>query len=352
MGRAETSRRAKTRKRAIISSLPDCLIHVIMSFMTAQEAVRTCVLSKRWKNLWTTLPFLDFDLSEFEHDDESDGESQYYEIKTNKFQKFREFVKMTLLLRGASNLHSFCLSCPEMFDLDKYLMFIRSWILYVLKHNVQVLNIDFGFDGSLPLGNSIFTCVSLVDATLNFPISHYSIRVINLPCLKRLYLRWIYLAQEFIDELFCGCPVLEFLHLEDCCRGYSTINCKSLKYLIVEDCNSTSAKREEVELINTPNLLSFCYGDDVECFGHDMLLKMLSLTSASICVRWTLKNVSYKGKNNVLLGLSGVQNPKLVGAMIKGLLKNELPNCPEFSNMKDLLVDGLCLSCHFDLLGS
>ncbi|KAJ3686970.1 hypothetical protein LUZ61_016134 [Rhynchospora tenuis] len=55
-----------------ISSLPDCLIHLTLSFLTAQEAVQTCVLSKRWKNLWTTSPFLNFDLRKFLCDDKPD----------------------------------------------------------------------------------------------------------------------------------------------------------------------------------------------------------------------------------------------------------------------------------------
>lgn len=43
-----------------ISSLPDDLIHHILSFSDAQLAVQTSVLSKRWKLIWTTLPILNF----------------------------------------------------------------------------------------------------------------------------------------------------------------------------------------------------------------------------------------------------------------------------------------------------
>lgn len=44
-----------------LSELPDELIHHILLFLDAQFAVQTCILSKRWKFLWTTLPFLSFD---------------------------------------------------------------------------------------------------------------------------------------------------------------------------------------------------------------------------------------------------------------------------------------------------
>ncbi|CAL4991863.1 unnamed protein product [Urochloa decumbens] len=48
-----------------LSSLPDCLLHVIMSFMKARQAVQTCVLSKRWRHLWHSVPCLDIDFDEF-----------------------------------------------------------------------------------------------------------------------------------------------------------------------------------------------------------------------------------------------------------------------------------------------
>ncbi|KAJ3687002.1 hypothetical protein LUZ61_016166 [Rhynchospora tenuis] len=354
-------------ERDMISSLPDCLIHLIMSFLTAQQAVRTCVLSKRWKNLWTTLPFLNFDQLNFEYDDESDdSELEFDDTQRYKINKFREFVNTALLLREASNLHKFHISCHPGLGLAEYGMFMRSWILYALKHNPQELHIYFMFDGSVPL-SCIFSCSSLVDASLNFPLCVKNINTINLPCLRRLHLMWIVLYQEFFEKLFCGCPVLEFLHLEDCYRKYSIINSQSLKYLKVENHDSFLQEKESIvfklfrvpecviKMINTPNLLSFCYTDWVDFFGHKMLLKMPSLTSANIhitCPLYKLKNWSYKGKSNILMGLPDVQNLKLSGSRIKDFLESELPNYPVFSNLKYLSVDGLCLSCHFNLLAS
>ncbi|CAN6206138.1 unnamed protein product [Urochloa humidicola] len=48
-----------------LSALPDCLLHVIMSSLKARQAVQTCVLSKRWRDLWRSMPCLDVDLNEF-----------------------------------------------------------------------------------------------------------------------------------------------------------------------------------------------------------------------------------------------------------------------------------------------
>ncbi|KAJ4782191.1 F-box family protein [Rhynchospora pubera] len=342
MKRARDSRGEKD----IISSLSDHLIHLIMSFLTAQEAVRTCILSKRWKNLWTTLPFLDFDLSKFEYEGEfydSEPEFGEPEPQINKCMRFRDFVSTTLLLRQASELHTFRLSCREMSSSPMYNIFVRSCILYAVKHSPQVLNINFSIDCPLSLG--IFTCGSLVDVSLYCRTSVHKIKAIKLPCLRRLYLKETYINQDFIDKLFSGSPVLEFLHLENCGTEFSTLNSQSLKYLEIQCYCWVDTTDKRMELINTPNLLSFCYSICPYAMGHNMHLQMQNLTSASIN-----SYLPYNFRSNILIGVSNVQNLNLSGEEIKALLENELSNCPEFSNLKDLSVDGLCLICHSNLL--
>uniref|UniRef100_A0A0E0KN56 F-box domain-containing protein n=1 Tax=Oryza punctata TaxID=4537 RepID=A0A0E0KN56_ORYPU len=44
-----------------LSALPDCLLHTVMSFLSARQAVQTCVLSRRWRKLSLSMPCLDID---------------------------------------------------------------------------------------------------------------------------------------------------------------------------------------------------------------------------------------------------------------------------------------------------
>ena len=48
-----------------ISEMPDNILLHMMNFMDTREAVQTCVLSKRWNNLWKRLTSLLFNSSKF-----------------------------------------------------------------------------------------------------------------------------------------------------------------------------------------------------------------------------------------------------------------------------------------------
>ncbi|CAN6372810.1 unnamed protein product [Urochloa humidicola] len=67
-----TRKKARPRRRRgggggpdLLSALPDCLLHVIMSLLKARQVVQTCVLSTRWRDLWRSVPCLDIDFDEF-----------------------------------------------------------------------------------------------------------------------------------------------------------------------------------------------------------------------------------------------------------------------------------------------
>ncbi|KAF7048992.1 hypothetical protein CFC21_057620, partial [Triticum aestivum] len=71
-----------------VSSLPDELLHHMMSFLPMPEVVRTSLLSTRWRNLWASTPYI-----RINHHDFKD------------YGKLKKFGDHLLLLRdGATSL--------------------------------------------------------------------------------------------------------------------------------------------------------------------------------------------------------------------------------------------------------
>ncbi|XP_058782028.1 F-box/LRR-repeat protein At3g26922-like [Vicia villosa] len=113
-----------------LSDLPNCLLLHILSFLNAKRVVQTCILSKRWNNLWKSLPVLRLSSSNFRT---VRGASRVEAV-----QNFNKFMSNILSLRDYSaSLHTL--------DIHRYA--IRKprqlkWIIkYAVSHNVQHLNI-------------------------------------------------------------------------------------------------------------------------------------------------------------------------------------------------------------------
>ena len=68
-----------------ISWLPDEILISILSLLTMKEAIKTSVLSHRWKYLWSFTDTLDFDDPDTMQD--IDAEKEKMKIKRKKFVK-------------------------------------------------------------------------------------------------------------------------------------------------------------------------------------------------------------------------------------------------------------------------
>ncbi|KAI5008680.1 hypothetical protein ZWY2020_009728 [Hordeum vulgare] len=53
-----------------LSTLPDVLLHHIMSFRKLWEVVPTCLLAHRWRHLWASAPCVDLRVSHFGREDD------------------------------------------------------------------------------------------------------------------------------------------------------------------------------------------------------------------------------------------------------------------------------------------
>ncbi|KAF7842732.1 F-box/LRR-repeat protein 25-like [Senna tora] len=97
-----------------ISILPDDVLHLVLSYLETKLAVQTCVLSKRWRYLWTGISTLDFDESSFADD-----------------SSFKKFLNLALLHRDHSKaICQFKMSYGNIEDVD----ITKSVIDFFVKH--------------------------------------------------------------------------------------------------------------------------------------------------------------------------------------------------------------------------
>jgi hypothetical protein len=140
----------KKNEKDRFSDLPDGVLHHIFSFTDAKQAVQSCVLSTRWKNLWKTLPTLELNSSKF-----------------TTLKAFNKFVSHILSQRDPStSLYTFDLYREGKIEP----LLLKRILKYVFSHNTQLLKIDVGCrDLEFPL--SFFSCHTLT--SLNLSVNYY-----------------------------------------------------------------------------------------------------------------------------------------------------------------------------------
>lgn len=185
-----------------LCDLPDEILLRVLDCLSTRAAVRTSVLSKRWRHLSKSIPSLDFDDENF-------------------FEKsqFLNFVEGALSFRDLSPLKVFSLSCYVAEGESR----VNTWIDAAVRRKVQelclclVVEIDRPVEYTLPYG--VFRCETLVKFHLEM---FYNFRVpseVCLPNLKVLTLDFVGFVNDISFEKLLSCPSLEELSLKSCRCG-------------------------------------------------------------------------------------------------------------------------------------
>ncbi|CAI9275049.1 unnamed protein product [Lactuca saligna] len=183
-----------------LSSLPDELIHNILSCLDMKFAVQTCLLSSRWKLLWTSMPCLNFTSWQF-----------------TSLPKFSKFVNHVL----SHHNHQVEVSTVKLhFTGAASQVFVRKIVKYAFSHKVQQLTV-YG-SAKYRLTNyppCLFSSHSLKHLTLTAqhrpcitPKTPW-----DFPALTTLHLSDIILCEDDTEkslDLFSKCVNLENLTLE------------------------------------------------------------------------------------------------------------------------------------------
>ncbi|CAM0947564.1 unnamed protein product [Alopecurus aequalis] len=300
-----------------IGTLPDSILHHLLSFLPAQEAVRTSVLARRWRHLWRSTTGLRINDDEY-----------------SDFQDLRKFVDHLVFLRERTDLDTVDIELCESLDDEDDQQYVNLWIRFAVMCKVRVLNLDtndpdFCLDG-LPL------------------VSRH---------LRTLALDTVNLEETFLD--FASCPALEDLKMTRCSIHACKVSSCSLKHLSITDCYFDLDCRLHV---CTPGLLSL---NLVRFRGRTPFLESMMLLETAyveldedcydVCLNYNAG--VFCGDNNnackncvpiqddcksdcVLLGgISSAKHLKLICETGKFIFTRDLKHCPTFSKLKTLLLN-------------
>ncbi|KAK3199258.1 hypothetical protein Dsin_022673 [Dipteronia sinensis] len=202
-----------------------------MSYLSTQEATRTCILSKRWNHLQTSFPILDFDLIYFE---EKDSTTRRKERKIYNINKFLHFVDASLLRFSEAkvSIQKFRLSM-EVFDVEGVASLLEKWIELAVTNevkeldlNVQIsndrikrlgLNVQKNKDMMCSLSGTIFSAKFVTTLKLGgFNLEQSSAYTIRFHSLKKLALEGVHIDEQLVQKFISECPLLEDLFLSLC----------------------------------------------------------------------------------------------------------------------------------------
>ncbi|XBH65241.1 hypothetical protein VPH35_118870 [Triticum aestivum] len=217
-----------------LSSLPDCLLHSVLSHLRSRQAVHTSLLSRRWRHLWRAgtggvLP----------------GRWRFrcgHRMGREFMQRqdFEDFADSVLPLNVASPLDAYWLNLGADVDLRRGM---DRWIRRGLARRPAELRVACDFDHAAGGHHR-----SHKDPFFSLGIFSRTPTVTSR--LTRLSLSGLILFESFEEELRSRCPVLEDLQLVNCeCHRRSwddnanriCIASRSLKRLAIES-SSTEAR--------------------------------------------------------------------------------------------------------------
>ncbi|KAL3740250.1 hypothetical protein ACJRO7_021519 [Eucalyptus globulus] len=191
-----------------ISELPDAIILHIFSFMTTKDAIKTSVLSKRWRSTWTSNQYMSFSLPP---------------DSSRKCKSFITFVDSVLSRCTAIKAKRF------LFDAPCYAL-IRSsldrWLQFAIEHGIEEVSVSLHYwhHKVYVLPRILFCCTTLV--SLRVSQCCFSVfGTVNWCSLKTLRIDYAKLNDDGMMRVLSGSPFLEFLELK---------SCEGVKHIMVE----------------------------------------------------------------------------------------------------------------------
>ncbi|CAL4968907.1 unnamed protein product [Urochloa decumbens] len=277
-----------------ISGLPEGVLHHVLSFFPAHDAVRTCVLARRWRNLWMSAPG----------------------IRITGVKGWRDAGKFVAFV-------------------DRLLSLRRSSCAPVESCQMKFHARDFDFDYFL-----------LAEKQHPLLCQH----------LVRLELACVDANDSILD--FSACPALVVLRMKYCFLNAGKMFSASLKQLSMFCCEFHRTNRTRISLPSLVSLeLTSCYGRTplLDCIPSlETTIVSFAHDSEDYCIndgtsdcgddscegcRYYYGSDKYRNNSVFLKGLSEVTHMELSAYPDVFVLNRDLKWCPTFTKLKTLLLN-------------
>ncbi|MED6126802.1 hypothetical protein PIB30_082025 [Stylosanthes scabra] len=273
----------------IINQLPDGIPVTILSKLPINEAVRTCILSRKWRHLWRFFSgALEFDGSPVMKDMKKDiGKASgrqlqmAMEIMFDAERKtYTNWINELLSSLKSPTLAGLRFWFHVAADYD-----VEKWLQYAVQKKVQKLELYFGhsFEYVLPL---------------------HLFKVENFDSLCVLRLKFITLTNEMLEYLLCCCPSLETLSLISSgvpnsmkissCSGSSSLKLKCLELVRCWELSKLEVCAEnlvsfkycgphlDTEFRSVPRLVEAAFGGSYVEFIRESFLSQIKVLKLDI----------------------------------------------------------------------
>ncbi|CAL4904790.1 unnamed protein product [Urochloa decumbens] len=313
---AAAAKRAHGSAPDRLSALSDELLCQVLSFLPSRQAVQTTMLSRRWMDLWRSVPAIRISSRDF-------GGGTWMGVHWKR--KMLDFANNLLMLNNARCLDTFRLDFPcTAPDRPDLCCDAARWVRHGIKCQPLVLQI-------------------LVDRSHWF-VYHFQIPRLGseLRRLKRLEFQSVVLDSCFSERLSSGCPVLEVLVLRSCANDFAAIQSDTLKNLVVHTCASGGVDRL---VVRAPCLasMSLDFISMSRRYKNGLSLEAgNSLVTASISV--DPKQFSPRTEAILLSSVFNVKSLELQLFQAMAIMDKELDNFTIFENLRTLSLNRCFLS--------
>ncbi|CAA7051350.1 unnamed protein product [Microthlaspi erraticum] len=234
-------RHRKVRQKDSISSLPDEVLQHILCFIPTKLAVSTSLLSSRWRHVWCDTPSISL---------ESSALRAASRMKTQNRYTAPKVMSLHLLTGSKDNFKH-----------------VSTWIEMAMSRRVEKMDLELHFQSDnydFPEFFYINSSVKELRVELRFTEMIPKCSV-SWTSLKKLSFRSCSLPDDSIDMILSGCPILEFLKLDECedLEDLDLSNALRLRTLQVFDVDQTPGKivAPHVRCLKLRNSLITTLGD-------------------------------------------------------------------------------------------